>query len=213
MATIEEQATSALPLRAVLVGVPQFLLDWRKQTGADRRDEVWEGVWHMAPSPNRHHTDFAFCLRCWLRDHWEKASGGRVHQEVNLSSRVDNWRSDYRVPDLVLVTPDRFHIDRNEFFAGPPLVVVEIRSPGDETDDKLPFYAALGVPEVWVFERDSKQPELLLLAEGKYSPRPADADLWYRSPATGVEFRVEQAGRVTVRLAGDEATKEAIPER
>ena len=30
--------------------------------------------------------------------------------------------------------------------------MIEIRSPEDEALEKLPFYAALGVPEVWIFD-------------------------------------------------------------
>ena len=47
-------------------------------------------------------------------------------------------------------------------------MVVEIRSPGDETMEKLPFYAQLGVPEVWIIDRDTKVPELYVLRAGRY---------------------------------------------
>jgi len=39
---------------------------------------------------------------------------------------------------------------------GRALLVVEIRSPGDETFDKLPFYERMGVAEMLVIDRDSK---------------------------------------------------------
>ena len=55
-------------------------------------------------------------------------------------------------------------IARREFcgecLEGPPTVVIEIRSPDDETLEKLPFYAKLGVPEVWVIDRDSRAVEI-----------------------------------------------------
>jgi Uma2 family endonuclease len=35
---------------------------------------------------------------------------------------------------------------------GAPDAVIEIRSPDDETDEKLPFFAALGVAEVIVID-------------------------------------------------------------
>jgi hypothetical protein len=37
--------------------VPSDLLAWRKTTGADRFDEMWEGVLHMVAAPNREHQD------------------------------------------------------------------------------------------------------------------------------------------------------------
>ena len=48
--------TSAV-MKAVIPNVPEPLLDWRKRTGAERWDEMWEGVLHMRPTPNRDHQD------------------------------------------------------------------------------------------------------------------------------------------------------------
>ena len=72
----------------------------------------------------------------------------------------------------MLLTPDCFDIDRNEYFEGAPTVVVEIRSPGDETMEKLPFYAQIGVPEVWVIDRDTKESTLNCLHSGEYKKNP-----------------------------------------
>jgi len=36
-------------MKAVIAEVPEDILQQRKRTGADRWDEVWEGVLHMAP--------------------------------------------------------------------------------------------------------------------------------------------------------------------
>jgi hypothetical protein len=38
------------------------------------------------------------------------------------------WPDDYRIPDLVLVTPSRYHINCNEFIGGGPDAVIETRS-------------------------------------------------------------------------------------
>ncbi len=130
---------------------------------------------------------------------------------MNVASPGD-WPNNYRIPDLVLLAPDRFSIDRDLYFDGAPTVVVEIRSPGDETMEKLPFYAQLGVPEVWVVDRDSKVPELYLLQEAAYEQQPAAADGWLRSTATGVQMRGESGGRLALQLAGDEATRRLLPE-
>jgi hypothetical protein len=39
-------------MKAVMANVPEHILEWRRRTGADQWDEMWEGVLHMAPSPN-----------------------------------------------------------------------------------------------------------------------------------------------------------------
>ena len=187
-------------MKAVLAEVPEHFLAWRKTTGADRYDEMWDGVLHMGPMPNRRHQDLEGALESWLRTHWTRQSGGKVYHQINVAS-IGGWTNNYRVPDLVLLLPDRFGIDHNEYFEGAPSAVVEIRSPNDETYEKLPFYAGIGVPEVWIFDRDSRQPELQHLVGSEYRPLAPDADSWLLS-ALGVEFRAEAVGKLCMRLAG-----------
>ena len=132
---------------------------------------------------------------------------------VTRPEEEENWLNNFRIADIVLLTLDRFHIDKNEYMVGPPLVVVEIHSPGDETYDKFPFYAGLGVPEVWVFDRDTRVPELHELAAGPaYRELPAQADGWVRCPATGVEFKSSGNTKVAVRIDGDPATLRELPD-
>ncbi|OWK34418.1 Uma2 family endonuclease [Fimbriiglobus ruber] len=201
-------------MRAVIADLPKHWLAERKSSEAAQWDEMWNGVLHMPPMPNGMHQDFAFTLGVYLLNRWARPNGGLIRQEVNLTAPEDEaqWTHNYRIPDLVLVSRDRFPIDKNEYMAGAPLVVVEVRSPGDETYDKLPFYAALGVPEVWVFDRDTRVPEIYALAPGAaYQMLPAGADGWILSPATGIEFQHTGANKVTVRVAGDPATADELP--
>src|SRR3990172_7275684 len=161
-------------MKAVMANVPEHILAWRRRTGADQWDEMWEGVLHMAPSPNRDHQDFEGALEAWLRQHWAAPGGGRVYHQINISE-PGTWPDNYRIPDLVLLTPQRFDIDRNEYFDGGPDAVVEIHSPGDEAYEKLDFYAKVGVREVWVIERDTKRPEIYELVGDEYRAREASA--------------------------------------
>jgi Uma2 family endonuclease len=134
-----------------------------------------------------------------------------VYHQINVSPPGE-WPQNYRIPDLVLLTPERFGIDRNGYFEGAPDVVVEIRSPGDESYEKLAFYAALGVPEVWIIARDSKQPELYILQGNDYVLQVADAAGWLLSPGTGIELRAGAPGKLALRLAGDDSTREELPD-
>src|SRR5688572_30935747 len=119
-------------MRAVMSAIPTEILAWRKRTGADRWDEMWEGVLEGAPD-----------------------------------------------------------------------VVVEISSPGDESYDKLAFYAELGVPEVWIINRDSKAPELYQLQGDEYERQSANESGWLLSAATGIELRAGHSGKLDIRVAGD----------
>ena len=178
--------------------VPPEILAWRKQTGADRWDEMWEGVLHMAPAPNRVHQDFCGSLQAYLRLYWARPNGCKAYGEINVCP-PGGWPKDYRIPDLVLLNPDRYGIDKNEYFEGAPLVVVEVRSPHDESMEKLEFYLRLGVPEVWIIDRDSKVPELHLLSESTYQLIQPDAQGWLHSPATGLRMRATPAGKLHMR--------------
>ncbi|MHB1035200.1 MAG: Uma2 family endonuclease [Pirellulales bacterium] len=198
-------------MKAVMPEVPGHILEWRKRTGADRWDEMWEGVLHMPPMPNRSHQDLEGALETWLRTHWAGPRGNRVYHQINVAS-VGGWPNSYRIPDLVLLTPKRFDIDRNEYFEGAPEVVVEIRSPGDETIEKLPFYSRLGVPEVWVIARDTKVPDVYVLAAGDYEQRSASKDGWVASRATGIELRGEPGGKLAIRIAGEPSTERLLPD-
>jgi Uma2 family endonuclease len=111
-----------------------------------------------------------------------------------------------------LLTPECFRIDRNEYFEGAPDVVVEIRSPGDESYEKLEFYAQLGVPEIWIIERDSKTPASYTLQAGRYTQQATSSDGWVLSTITGIELRAGLPGKLAMRLAGDESTREDLPE-
>jgi Uma2 family endonuclease len=198
-------------MRAVMPEVPPEILAWRKRTGADMWDEMWEGVLHMAPAPNRAHQDFEGALETYLRLHWARPHGHRVYHNVNLAL-PGGWPDDYRIPDLLLLTPARFGIDHNEYFEGAPDVVVEIRSPGDESYEKLTFYAQLGVPEVWLIDRDSKSPTIHVLQAGAYVLQTANVEGWFLSAATGIELQVGRPGKLVLRLAGDDSTREEVPE-
>ncbi len=197
-------------MRAIIPAVPPGLLEWRQRTGANKHDEMWEGVLHMPPMPNREHQDLEFALEAFLRFRCAAGQGARVYRGVNVAS-PGGWPNDYRVPDLVLLTPSRFEIDRNEYFDGGPDLVVEIRSPGDESFEKLKFYADIGVCEVWIIDRDSKIPQIHVLTEGHYASQSAGGDGWIRSSVTGIELKGDASGKHAIRLAGDETSRQDLP--
>ncbi len=184
----------------------------RRALGIDKFDEMWEGVPHMTPAPRRSHQDIVLDMAMWLRIHWARPLGNRVHQDVNVT-QPGGWPDNYRVPDLILLTPDRFCIDHDTYFEGAPTVVVEIRSPGDDTMEKLPFYAQIGVPEVWLIDRDTRRPELLVLRDGQYQRQSPAAEGWLDSAATGVRLRGEAGNGLAMQLVADEATRQLLPER
>ncbi len=199
-------------MRGVMLDVPVSLLDERRRKGIDKFDEMWEGVVHMTPAPNIKHQDFEFELEAWLRNHWAARSSGDVFHNVNVSDR-ENWEDNFRIPDLVLLLPEQRAILRDTHILGAPLVVVEIRSPGDESFDKLPFYAQLGVSEMWIIDRDTNVPELFVLSEGRNEPAMPGEDGWLVSNASAVEFKSVANAKFGIRLAEEPASYRELPGR
>ncbi len=165
----------------------------------------------MPTPPSRVHQDLTAAFASWLQKHWALALGNRVHAQVNVAS-PGGWPNDYRIPDLILLTPDRFEIDRNEYFEGAPTVAVEIRSPGDESLEKMPFYARLGVPELWIIDRDTRAINLYALQDGQYELQSPAADGWLQSTATGIRLHAEPDDKLAVQIADDQGTRRLLPE-
>ncbi|MEZ6087084.1 MAG: Uma2 family endonuclease [Pirellulaceae bacterium] len=190
-------------VKGVMLEVPEHILEERRLSGADRWDEVWDGVLHMNPPPNVEHQDFEWQLETWLRQFWIPAgSGNKVYHQVALSPD-DNWVHNYRTPNVVLFRPEHLRFLRPTYCHGPCTVAIEIRSPGDETYEKLDFYAQLGVPELWVIDRDTRKPELHVLKDNSYHLQASDADGVLRSEATGVIL--SHAGKLLTLQVSDRA--------
>jgi len=142
---------------AVLVTDPRLeerLIEQRRATGADHHDEVWEGIYMMAPFPTSEHQDIAAELVAILREVIDRPGLGKAFGGVNLAGEQEDWRDDYRVPDVVVFLHGGPGRDCDSHWRGGADLVVEISSPGDRTYAKLPFYGQVGVREVLVVDRD-----------------------------------------------------------
>jgi Uma2 family endonuclease len=152
-------------MSTVVVGTPpvelQDLLDRRRRAGADRLDEVWEGVYHIVPAPTGEHAVIAQQLAELLGPLARAAALIPTMHEFNLGES----KHDFRVPDGGL------HRRRPRGTWQPTAaLVVEIASPGDETWQKLPFYAKHGVEEIVIVEPAERTVAWLALREGGYQP-------------------------------------------
>ncbi len=170
-------------MRAVLLDVPESLLEERRRKGHDAWDEVWEGVLHMVPPPSGVHQRFGTRLVAALLPVAEARSLVASH-ETGLF-RPGAADDDYRIPDLVFARPEN---STHRGVEGRAELVVEIRSPGDETYDKLDFYADVEVQEVLVVDPEACTAELFVLRGGRLHAALPDSSGSTRSVALGVAF-------------------------
>jgi hypothetical protein len=139
----------------------QSLIAERRRLGQDRYDEVWEGVYRMAPAPRTLHSKFVSQLWGFFQSKIELSRQGQVLIGVNVSDRVKGWDKNYRIPDLSVMLHGGKSVDHDTFWLGGPDFVVEVCSPDEDPHEKIEFYGAIGVREMLIINRDPWKLELL----------------------------------------------------
>jgi Uma2 family endonuclease len=172
----------------------------RRRTGIDRWDEIWDGVWYMTPAPTFEHQRMLDRMIRFLGDHLESTKRGVLVSGINVLEQAEGWNN-YRIPDLTFVAAGREGIFcQDGVRAGGPDAVIEIRSPGDDTYEKLPFYATIGTREVIIVDRDTKQAEIHRLVGDALTRLEPDSEGWLRSEAMQVRFRRTDARPARLRI-------------
>jgi Uma2 family endonuclease len=151
-------------VRAVMLEVPQALLDERRARGVDRWDEMWEGELHMVPPPSEQHQAIGTALLVALAP-LAGARGLVARYETGLFRPGAD--DDYKVPDQLYARPE---LRSERGIEGGASLVVEILSPNDETYQKLDWYAGVGVEEVLVVDPDTRRIELFANRDDRMAP-------------------------------------------
>lgn len=171
--------------------VTDDLLEHRRRLGIDKSDECWAGEWHIVNPPKDWHSTLQFDLAVALAP---------VIAALGLKGGMENGvfgaDDDFRVPDLVVARPEDTYGDAGKVRAE---LVVEIRSPGDDSYLKLPFYAER-VREVLILHQD-RTPELYRGTDRVES----EADGSVRSEALGVAFTPVEGPTLRITWDGGSA--------
>lgn len=157
-------------MKTVVLGDPPpalaSLIAERQRLGLDRHDEVWEGDYHLAPAPTWRHAHLGARLITLLMSR-AVPLGLHATLEFNLGEPHD-----HRIPDL--------GVHRSPVagaWVPTAAVVVELRSPHDETFEKFGFYFDRGVEEVLVADLSVDRATWFLRGEHGFVEAGASASL------------------------------------
>jgi Uma2 family endonuclease len=134
------------------------MLAERRRLDQDRRDEVWQGEYHMVPAPHSRHGRLG--VKFIIATHPRAIAAGLEPMiEFNVGEP-----DDFRVPDigyLPATQPDTV-------WQPTAAIVVELLSPGDEAWQKFDFYAAHRVDEYVLLDGDANCLHWFALRDGRY---------------------------------------------
>lgn len=182
-------------MRAVLLSVPPGMLEERRRLGIDGRDEMWDGVVHVVPpagdgqqalQPELLYALFPLARRAGLLQ--------RVETGLYGDER------DYRVPDQLYCRPEH----RSDRGAEGADLVIEIRSAGDETYEKIDWYADRGVREMLIVHPEGRRVEFLRNVGGRLLPVSAGSDGALHSEVLGITLATVD-GRLVITWDGGSA--------
>jgi Putative restriction endonuclease len=140
----------------------EMLLARRHSLGLDSRDEVWAGTYRVIPPPSFAHQRVAEQLSALLGPPARAAGLEPLIREFGLGTPED-----YRVPAGGLLRSGASGV-----WHATAALVLEIVSPGDDTWQKLPFYAARFVDELLIVDPAERAIHWHSLRGGRYEPIP-----------------------------------------
>jgi Uma2 family endonuclease len=126
--------------------------------GLDKYDEVWEGVPVVTSLPNNEHQLIAGGIHFVVQTVFGWPSSHQVLPGANVSDRVDDWKSNYRAPDVLVYLDGNPAVNCGTHWCGGPDFLTEILSAG--TYEKIPFYDSVNVREMLIISRDPWRLEL-----------------------------------------------------
>lgn len=110
--------------------------------------------------------------------------------------------SNYRVPDLVVAADA--HIAERGVEKRAELVV-EVLSKNDMSRDKLPFYAACNVKEVWLVDPKSRDHEIFVLRGRDYFAATQDRGGVTHAPLYGLDLQTIDGPKLRITAADGSA--------
>lgn len=146
--------------------VTEDMIARRQALGQDRRDEVWEGVYRVAPEASNRHLRVQLQLIELLRPLAARA-GLLLGGPLNIGRPLD-----FRVPDLGFIRHEE-----DPVWNPTAAVVVEVVSPRDESRAKSDFYFRVGVEEFLIVDPERRTAEWFARGADGFVPADGSATL------------------------------------
>jgi Uma2 family endonuclease len=176
--------------------VSERVIDDRRRLGIHKLDERWAGVWHLVNPPKLWHGRLNSQMFLALAPVAEARGLTPYCDATGLFATPDDWR----VPDQTYARADA----ATEAGLTAAELVVELRSPDDDTYGKLPFYARRA-REVLVVHRGRRVELYRADGAGGIGRVPAGEGGALASEALGVAFAtVATDDGPRLRIAGPE---------
>ena len=147
--------------------VQRRMIARRRRLGIDHWDEVWDGVYVMAPAADNQHFEVAADLLAVFVECVRRPGLGRVMPGINVSDRKEGWRKNFRCPDVTVFLNGTLAEDCGKFWYGCPDFAVEVVSPHDRTRKKIPFYEKVSTRELLIIDRRPWRLTLFRLVDRK----------------------------------------------
>ncbi|HEX4592190.1 MAG TPA: Uma2 family endonuclease [Gemmataceae bacterium] len=180
-------------MRIIDEGFLEDLIQARRKNESDAHDELWNGVYVVSPLANNDHQDLICDLIAILREVIKLTGRGRVQPGANVSDRTgEEWMENFRVPDVVVALNGGRAV---EHWEGGPDFLVDVQSPGDETDAKIPFCGRIGIRELLIIHRDKRRLRLFRNDGTELLRVEPDAKKWLTSAVVPPAFRRTTAGK------------------
>ena len=181
------------------------LIQRRRRRGLDRFDEVWDGVYVMSPLADDEHQEVSTNLASCFVNVITIPKLGKVRAGSNVSDRIQGWKRNYRIPDVVVYLNGTQAQRHGAFWLGGPDFAVEVVSQYDRSRQKFDFYAKVNTRELLIVDRYPWAIELYRLNEG------GTYDLVGRSTLDDPQIFMSQALPLIFQLQpGDERPMIAI---
>lgn len=147
-------------------GLERAIRARRQARGLDGHDEVWDGVYFVPPLADNDHQDIVGGLTTVFQVVVGFRKLGRVQPGANVSDKAEDWKRNYRVPDVLVFLAGNPAVDKASHWLGGPDLAVEVVSRGDRSREKLDFYARTNVRELLCVDRHPWSLELYRNLDG-----------------------------------------------